>query len=216
MGILSVTRTRDTFFKEKIASQKPGSQAGFTTTVDNFERFCMEKYGKVNIIPDLLKATENEVYDTLQNWINWNSERAPSTIVMYFSRLRKYLHYMGIKLHSQDVKNELEFRHKVNEELYGLELDDIQKIFKEFDYNTRVQFMCQLSGLMRIGEIVQLRKKHLILNKENIIVKIPSTIAKFNKGRTTFFSREVSVLLRPKLRTWMLHILIIFQKKINY
>jgi len=61
--------------------------------------------------------------------------------------------------------------------------------------------MCQLSGLMRIGEIVQLRKKHLILDKQNIIVKIPTTIAKFNKARTTYFSKEASLLLRPKLRT---------------
>ena len=45
---------------------------------------------------------------------------------------------MGLKLDSQDVKNELEFKHSVNEELYGLELDDIQKILKQFNYHTKV------------------------------------------------------------------------------
>jgi hypothetical protein len=53
---------------------------------------------------------------------------------------------------------------------------------------------------MRIGELTQLRKKHLITGKENIIVKIPATIAKLKKGRTTFFSKETSTLLRPLLR----------------
>lgn len=199
MGILSVKRTRETF-RERISSQKVGSQEGYWIAIDNFEKFSMEKFGKVNIIPDLIEANENEVFDTLQAWINWNHDRSPSTIIIYFSRLRKYLHYMGIKLDSQDVKNELEFKHKIEEELYGLTLDDIQKIFKQFEYHTKVQYMCQLSGLMRIGEIVQLRKKHLILDKQNIIVKIPSTIAKFNKGRTTFFSKEASIMLRPKLK----------------
>ncbi len=200
MGILSVTRTKETF-KDRISSQKSGSQEGFWIAIDNFEKFSMEKHGKVNIVPDLLEATENEVFDTLQSWINWNSSRSPSTVIIYFSRLRKYLHYLGIRLDSQDVKNELEFKHRVDEELYGLSLDDIQKIFNNLDYPTKVLHTCQLSSLMRIGEIIQLRKKHLSLDKENIIVKIPPTIAKNNKGRTTFFSKEASTMLRPKLRT---------------
>ncbi len=199
MGILSTTRTKETY-RFKIKSQASGSQEGNLIAIDNFEKFSMEKYGKVNLIPDLLEATNEEVIDTLQKWINWNSERAPSTITVYFSRLRKYLHYMGIKLDSQDVKNELTFKHSVQEELYGLTLDDIRKILNTLDFHTKVQFMCQLSSLMRIGEIVQLRKKHLILDKQNIIVRIPPTIAKFNKGRTTYFSKESSALLRPKLR----------------
>ena len=52
---------------------------------------------------------------------------------------------------------------------------------------------------MRIGEIVQLRKKHLVLDHKNIIVKLPATITKFNKARTTIFSKEASKLLRSIL-----------------
>ena len=60
--------------------------------------------------------------------------------------------------------------------------------------------MCQLTAGMRIGELVQLRKKHLILDTERITVKIPTTIAKFDKARTTFFSKEAGVLLRTILK----------------
>jgi len=67
-------------------------------------------------------------------------------------------------------------------------------------YKQKTQFICQSSSLMRIGEMVQLRKRHLILNKENIIVKLPALITKFNKARTTFFSKEASKLLRPILK----------------
>ena len=199
MGILKLERTKETF-REKLQNQSPGSIEGIFIAVDNFEAFSMEKYGKANIIPDLKNSTDEELFDVLQSWINWNNSRAASTIKIYFSRLKKYLHYMGIKLHDQDVKAELDFKHVVQDELYGLSLEDIQKIFKQFRYKTRVQFLCQMSGLMRIGETVQLRKKHLILGNENIIVKIPSSIAKFNKGRTTFFSKEASKTLRPLIR----------------
>ena len=124
MGLLSNTRTKETF-RYKMQSQAKGSQEGNLIAIDNFEKFSMETYGKVNIIPDLLEATTNEVYDTLQKWINWNNSRVPSTIIIYFSRLRKYLHYMGVKLNSQDVRNELTFKHSVQEELYGFTLEDM-------------------------------------------------------------------------------------------
>jgi integrase len=107
---------------------------------------------------------------------------------------------MGIKLDAQDVKHELSFRRIPQEEKYGLSVDVIQNILDGIYYPMKVQLMCQLSSLMRIGEIVQLRKKHLILDKQNIIVKIPSEIAKLQKARTTFFSKEASALLRPSLK----------------
>ncbi len=118
-----------------------------------------------------------------------------------FSRIKKYLHHRGIKLHPQDIKEELEFRRASQEELYPLTLENIQSILKEMRHKNKVLFICQLSSLMRIGEMVQLKKKHLILEHKNIIAKLPPTITKFSKGRTTFFSKEASNLLRPILKS---------------
>jgi len=200
MGLVRLERTKESF-QDKISNQTAGSQHGIMMTIENFESFCMEKHGKANIIPDMKQFTEIEdVFDVLQAWINWNDSLSPSSVKIYFSRLKKYLHYMGIKLNDQDIKNELDFKHHVQEELYGLTLEDIQKIFKQLSYKNRVQFMCQMSGLMRIGEVVQIKKKNLILNHENIIVKIPASITKGKKARTTFFSKEASIMLRPRLR----------------
>ena len=199
MVLTRIARTKESF-KDKVSMLSESSQDSIIRSINNFENFCMEKYGMVDIIPDLKKLSEEEIYDTLQSWINWNSSKAPSSVLVYFSRLRKYLHYMGIKLHDQDVKQELNFKHKVEEELYGLTLQDIQSIFKEMRYKNKVQYMCQLSSLMRIGETVQLRKKNLILGQKNIIVKIPAMITKFNRARTTFFSKEATRLLLPLLK----------------
>jgi len=208
-NILSFDRTKETYLS-KISYQASGSQKGVLLSIGNFENFCMQEYGKANIIPDLLESTEVERFDTLQLWINYmnntptkrtNKPLDPATVKMYFSRVKVYLHYMGIKLDVQDVKHELSFKRVSEEEKYGLTLDDINKILDGIYYPMKVQLMCQLSSLMRVGEIVQLRKNHLVLDKENIIVKIPSEIAKLKKARTTFFSKEASDLLRPKLKT---------------
>ena len=185
---------------EKIQNSNKYTKDSSNTALDNFENFALEKYGKANLIPDLKKAKEEEIFDVLQGWINWNEDKAPGSMRVYFSHVRRYLHYMGIKLHDQDVHAELTFKHKIEEELYGLTQKDIQLILKEMRYRYKVQYLCQSSSLMRVGEMVQLRKKHLILGQDNIIVKIPATIAKYNKGRTTFFSKEASRLLVPLLK----------------
>jgi len=199
MAYSKVARTKESF-KDKIQSLNESTKDSIGYLITNFENFSMEKYGTADLIPELKKADETEIYDVLQNWINWNAKLSTSTIQVYFSHLRKYLHYFGIKLHDQDIKNELTFKHKIQEERYGLKLSDIQSILKEMKYKNKVQYMCQLSSLMRIGEIIQLRKKHLILGQRNIIVKIPPTIAKFSKARTTFFSKEASKLLMSLLK----------------
>jgi integrase len=192
-------RSKETF-RDKISNQALGSQDGFFLAIKNFENFSMEKHGKVDIIPDMKELTDSQVMDILQAWINWNKRIAPSTMNVFFSRLKKYLHYMGIKLDSQDVKNELEFRRNIEEEKHGLTIDEIHTIFKELSYDSRLVFTCQLSSLMRIGELMQLKKRDLTLDGLNIMVKIPPTITKRNKGRTTFFSKEASAMLRVKLR----------------
>ncbi len=188
--------------KESLLSKKKhaGTSSNYNSTINNFENFCMEKYGKSDIIEDLKNHTETEILDVIQAWINYNDSLNPNTVSNMFSRIKKYLHHRGIKLHPQDVKEELEFRRSIEEELHPLTTENIQSIVKEMRHKHKVQFICQSSSLMRIGEMIQLRKKHLILDNKNIIVKLPATITKFSKARTTFFSKEASVLLRPLLK----------------
>ena len=194
-----MVRSRETFMARN-QTKDFKTLRGYNVAIDNFENYCMEKHGKADVILELKEFDKEQIYDFLQLWINWNDHRNPSTIKGYFSKIKKYLYHRGIGLHQQDINEELEFRSIIQEERYGLTLDDIQTIIKPMRYKHRTQFICQLSSLMRIGELTMLKKKHLVLDKQNIIVKIPSTIAKFKKGRTTFFSKEASKLLRPILR----------------
>lgn len=61
-------------------------------------------------------------------------------------------------------------------------------------------YLCMISSGMRIGEICQIKKKHLDLDKSRIQVNIPASIAKYNRKRITFFSKEVAPLLRQHLK----------------
>lgn len=155
----------------------------------------MEKYGKVDLIDDIKGEI---IWDVLQAWLNWVTLH-PRTTLNWFSKIKRYLHYRGIKLDPMDIKENLIFPKILQEEYYPLQIEEIHKILENARFKTKVLHLCQSSSLMRIGELVQLRKKDLIIDKR-IIVKIPPTMAKFGKARTTFFSSEAGKLLMPHLK----------------
>jgi len=149
------------------------------------------------IVREFLKVEQIAVINTLQEWVNFNKEKSPKTITTWFSYLSKYLRHRGVDL--TNVKDNMDFPRYIEEEKYPLSLDDIQKILSVAGYGMKLRLLTQLSSGMRRGEMLQLRKKDLIIDKR-IIIKIPARIAKFNKARTTFVSSEVQRMLIPRLK----------------
>ena len=149
------------------------------------------------IVREFLKVEQTAVINTLQEWVNFNKDKSPKTITTWFSYLSKYLRHRGVDL--TNVRDNIDFPRYIEEEKYPLSLDDIQKILSVAGYGMKLKLLTQLSSGMRRGEMLQLRKKDLIIG-ERIIIKIPAKIAKFNKARTTFVSSEVQKILIPKLR----------------
>ena len=189
-------------YYEKIQKHSLNSQKGTKNALNNFDLFCKEKHdqGIEEMIDDLVLVKKQEtVFDILQNWINWN-KIAPSSLKTYFIRLNSFLHYKGIKLDSRDVKSELIFPKILEEELYPLQIDDISKILSAANYDKRGMYLAQISSGMRLGEIVQIRMKDLVLDSKRIMVKIPAKITKSKQARTTFLSTETEKMIRHKLK----------------
>ena len=192
-------------FKESISeSMTHGSVRCFESMFRAFDNFCISKYqkGMHEVISEIHRNPGNAVWKVLQDWINYAKKEklSTTTIRLRFSLLNKYLYWMGIKLDTRDVQMNLNFPSKVKEKKYPLKLEEIHRIFSVARYDKKVLYICQLSSLMRIGELCQLRKKDLDLSRPQITVNIPASIAKFDKERTTFFSKEASAMLRPKLK----------------
>ena len=148
------------------------------------------------------RPSDEHVYDYLQARINALQARkmSPSTISIYFCHIRQYLHYMGIKLHSTDIRQYLNFPKKQVEELRPLELDTFQKILKACSAKREMLYLAQSSSGMRIGEMVQLRKKDIHRDLARLMVKIPAAFTKTGVARTTFFSAEAAKLVIPRLK----------------
>jgi len=192
-----VDHTEENFF-EKISVKNKKTIREYAYKVKAWKLFVNEKFGNSEYIP----KEKQDALDLFQLFINKLSiNHSGVTVLNYASGVRKYLYYRGSPLTKDDVVEFIDMPRLVKKELHGLTISEIQNILNSLKYQDKVMFMCQLSSGMRIGELVQLRKRHLILDNytHRIIIKIPHTITKFSKARTTIFSIEASKLLRSIL-----------------
>ena len=140
----------------------------------------------------------DEIYDYLQRWIN-GSKNDPSTKRTYFSLIKQYLHYRGVKMHPTDIRQCLNFPTKHEEEMHPLRIDEFRRILEKCGRKRMAMYLAQASSGMRIGELVQLRREHLHTDTDRIMVKMPARITKKKRARTTFFSAEAAGFLMPRL-----------------
>ena len=155
-------------------------------------------------IEELIDTRQNmeQVYDYLQANINGLKvkNKSPVTIKTYFSVIKQYLHYRGIKLDPMDIRQSLNFPKKQVEELRPLELGTFRKILKACSAKREMLYLAQSSSGMRVGEMVQLRKKDIHTDTARLMVKIPAAFTKTGVARTTFFSAEAAKLVIPRLK----------------
>ena len=155
-------------------------------------------------IDDMIDShtSDEQVYDYLQARINAMQARkmSPITIDTYFGHIKQYLHYRGIRLHSMDIRQCLNFPKKQVEEMRPLEMGTFQKILKACSAKREMLYLAQSSSGMRIGEMVQLRKKDIHTDMARLAVKIPAAFTKTRVARTTFFSAEAAKMVIPRLK----------------
>lgn len=179
------------------------TQKASKSAIRNFEGFCKETYGRTveKTVAEYQKVDMETVYVSLQEWINWNSKKIhPNSIPIIFSHLKKYLRYHKVKITKEDVEDNLNFPHIIREEKHPLVIEEIRRILAVSNRNNQIKILVQLSSGLRKGELLQLRRKDLDLSRERIIVNVPASITKTKKSRVTFFSKEVTALLKPVLR----------------
>lgn len=141
-----------------------------------------------------------EACDAIQAWIG-GSDLHPATLRAYFYSLRGYLHYRGIGLDNMDIKVSLKFPAVPEEERHPLSRQELALILEGCDRRRQVLYLAMSSSGMRIGEALRLRKEHFDLRGERVAARIPPTMAKTHRGRTTFLSSEAADLLLPRMES---------------
>ena len=195
------TRSKDSYF-EKISVKAISTRRNFNATYQSFEKFCQEKYDRQaeEIIREIPHEKDSE-YDILQAWINWLAKSIiPSTIHTRFSSLMGYFHYRGIKMYKEDIKQNISLPKIPKEEKHPISLEEIRRIIGEANFKKKALYLVLLSSGMRVGETVQLKKKHFDFNTKRTKIRIPAEYTKTKQGRTVFISKEATNAIKPLLR----------------
>ncbi|MDH3657006.1 MAG: site-specific integrase [Nitrosopumilus sp.] len=205
MTFLSKQRTRDSYF-DKISTKSKSLNNSTRIVLDQFDIFCNSEYShdSENVIQEFLALDgtqrEESACDVYQSWINWSFKKgiSPKTLKVYFSLLKSYLHYRGIKISEKDIKANVTLPKLIKEEKYPLSMDQIHDILKIASYSKKSLYLALLSSGMRIGEAVQIRKKDTSFSQGRLTVKIPARITKTKTGRTVYISKEATNAITPK------------------
>lgn len=176
--------------------QSRSTQKLFQCTINNIERF-----GKIDI-KDMSRYNEDNIYDFLQEWILWNMNRgiAASSMMCYFNTFRSYLWYHKIKLDPRDMRHNLRFPRMLHEDQIPVTANEIKKILGVSKLEFKFQLLGLISSGMRVSELGQIKTRYLDFTHSNIMVRIPSQITKTGRSRITFFSRQVSDMIRYRIK----------------
>jgi len=167
-------------------TKDPKTLVTYRITLDSFEGYLRDN--KKTITPETAE-------DIVQDYVNWFAPtHAPRTVWNYYSRVKKYLRHLGFHI------DEIELPKIPEKELYPLKLSDIHHIFQELSYKDVTLFLTQIQAGLRIGESVQLRKKHFLHDYDRLVLKIPPNIAKFKRGRTVVIGKEAGDRIKQILK----------------
>ncbi len=199
MTFLKTVRSWETY-KTKILSDAVNTQKGKHRIKKNFESFCMKNYNRSmeEVIQEMKLAEEEAVFDVLQEWINWIDK--PQSIRTYFSYLNPYLYYRGIKISAMDIKQNLNFGMKHQEELHPLSEEEYRKIMDVASYKNKALYLLMGSSGMRPIEAINITKNDVEFDKERWVIHVPARFTKKKRAKTTFCSVEAMKFLKPILR----------------
>jgi len=201
MSLITVKKSKDSYL-DKISVKAVSTKRNFKATHKSFDKFCLEKYDRnaEEIIQEIPQEKESE-YEVLQAWINWLSKSIiPSTIHTRFSSMMGYFHYRGIKMYKEDIKQNISLPKIPKEEKHPISLEEIRTIIGEANHKKKALYLVLLSSGMRVGETVQLKKKHFDFSTKRTKIRIPADYTKTKQARTVYISKEATNAIKPLLR----------------
>ncbi len=170
----------------------------------NFENFCQSKFNATSneIMLEASRDGKDGIITVLQAWINWNLDRKllPRSIRSMASAIKtKFYKNGGIILNKEDMKN-LKFGKILKEARGIITADMIENLINHADKKRKALYLLQSCSAMRIGELLQLKKKHFDFSGERIQVNLSASMTKSGESRITFVSKECEKLLLPILK----------------
>lgn len=208
MSQLQKKRTWDSFKKDRLEKLSESREITVCLAKRRFDEFCTAEYNLntdqfIDHIKNLdEKNQDDELFSTLQGWIDWLSDEKNiqiGSIRGQLSGLNKYFRYRKLKIDKDDMKDEIDYPNEIKEEKYAISLDEVHRVIHSLPIKYQGFCIGLVSGGMRPVELMGTQKKHYTLIDGRYKLEIPYYLTKKKISRTVFLSSEFTNFAKPVL-----------------
>jgi len=180
-------------------SHSEGSVSMNLSGLKGFQRFIAKRYGyDVSSLISQIKSGELDVYRFLQDFVVDcdKAGKKPNTIKSWMSPTKGFLRQMGIKIYSEDFKQNVRLPKGIREREEPLTKETIIRVLHVLPLKIQAAVLVAVASGMRIGEIVQLKISDIDFESTPMRIKIRGETTKTRESRETYLTAEaVSILM---------------------
>ncbi len=174
-------------------SHSEGSVSMNLSGLKHLQNFIAQSYGlEISDLISKIKSGELEVFNVIQEFVNYCDKigRKPNTIKCWMAPTKGFLRKMGIKIYSEDFKQNVRLPKEIREREEPLTKDLIVRILQVLPLKMRAVSLVAIASGMRIGEIVQLKISDIDFDSNPTKIKIRGETTKTRESRETYLTEE--------------------------
>lgn len=190
--ILSHSHQTVRTYRNAITNQ---NKSGFRDFLD--ERHNMDEHKFVSRVT----SNQMDLYKTLREYVVFLDQQnfAPKTIKSKMAAINGYLRHLGLKIYSEDLKQNMRMPKPVKHREIPLTKEIIQRLLRNSTPRLQTAILVCASSGMRIGELVQLKLSDIDMNTTPVTVNIRAETTKTRQARETFLTTEAVNSLKDYL-----------------
>ena len=218
MSYLDTRITTKEFIRTRGSSY---TQKNTITALNLFDHFCNELYQKTGeqVVLDLEEAINQDgnydrLYRLVNGYVQWLLEdhpnikiqkhrhtetlkkHNPTTIRQLISTVRQYLEEFGrIEFSQRRFQRMVKLPKIIHQELEPFTKEEIRLFIDSASPKRKALYMTLKDSGMRIGEALQIQKKHIDITTNPVRIDIPAEYTKTKQSRITFVTRETKPYL---------------------
>jgi integrase len=208
--------------------QDRAKKSHMKSILNQFNEFCKQSYNKTHqeIMDDLREEIDrtksnNKLYVLFNNYKNWLSEdhpeityhvgvhsnqkktikkRHPNSIKQYLAKMRSIFEEIcNIEINSRIFNKRIKVVKAEEEDPEPFTKAQMRLLLDRCSNHNKLKYMVLKDTGMRIGELVQIRKRDVTVTEKSIQIKIQASYTKTKKARTVYVTRETSPMFRRLL-----------------
>lgn len=186
-----------------VLSHSHNTLKSYRTGISKFQIFLKERYESDEFqVIQLIKDKQMDVYKILSEFVLYldKGNFTPKTLRTWIPAVKGYLRHMGIKIYSEDFRQNVRMPKMVSQREEPLTKEILVRLLHNASPNLQTAILFATASGLRIGELVQLKISDIDFESVPTKVRIRAEITKTKESRETFLTKEAAISLKDYLQ----------------